>query len=720
MNGISRDPGTTDRLIAPAAFVLGFTSLVTQTVLLREFLSVFCGNELVMGIVLANWMLLTGAGAVLGRVAVRLRHPVKLLLAAFAIGGVFPLAAAFLLSYLRTVVFPPGSVIGIMESMYFSFLLLLPFCVTGGFLFALIAHVALPDARADIVPTIYSLEAAGSVVGGLLCHLILIYVLTALQILVVVALVNEVIALLLTIRSGMRFFKILIIGGGTVLLVLTASLNLDRLARERLFPGQKVLAFKDTPYGKLTVTRLGDQVNFYENSALLFSTNDPASSEEAVHYAMVQHREPRRILLVSGGISGTTDEILKYRIERLDYVEIDPGLVDLGRQYGRTSSDDRVHVINEDARRFVRATVERYDVALIDLPDPTTAQINRCYTLEFLCELKARLTPDGVISLSLLSSTEYMGDEARHLSSSVYNTLRAVFRHVVIVPGGRNYYLASDAELTVRIGEMVSLRAIENAYVNRFYFEDDLQVARSRELAGALDTTAALNTDFRPVAYYGHLRYWLGYFKVDPWVPAVVGVVLMILVVVRLNAISFGMFVGGFAAASMEVVLLVAFQILYGYVYQVTGLIITVFMGGLAAGALLGRLRFDKRGIHSLIPVQVAVGLYCLVLPAVISFVASINAGDALTRGIFLVLSFIIAAFTGLLFAISASLLRGKAGAVASEIYSVDLLGSGIGAFVVTVYLVPLLGISAASVVTAGVGFAGPVVSLLSRKHHTG
>ena len=41
-------------------------------------------------------------------------------------------------------------------------------------------------------------------------------------------------------------------------------------------------------------------MNFYENNMLLFSTNDVVASEEAVHYAMVQHDTPRSVLLISG------------------------------------------------------------------------------------------------------------------------------------------------------------------------------------------------------------------------------------------------------------------------------------------------------------------------------------------------------------------------------------------------------------------------------------
>ena len=50
-----------------SSVALGLTSLVTQVILLREFLSIFFGNELVIGILLANWMLLTAIGSFAGK-----------------------------------------------------------------------------------------------------------------------------------------------------------------------------------------------------------------------------------------------------------------------------------------------------------------------------------------------------------------------------------------------------------------------------------------------------------------------------------------------------------------------------------------------------------------------------------------------------------------------------------------------------------------------------
>jgi len=49
------------------AFLLGFTAITNQIILLRECLISFYGNELATGIVLGGWFFWTGLGAWLSR-----------------------------------------------------------------------------------------------------------------------------------------------------------------------------------------------------------------------------------------------------------------------------------------------------------------------------------------------------------------------------------------------------------------------------------------------------------------------------------------------------------------------------------------------------------------------------------------------------------------------------------------------------------------------------
>ncbi len=108
----------------------------------------------------------------------------------------------------------------------------------------------------------------------------------------------------------------------------------NRFARKFLFPGQQLIESRDTPYGNLSVTRTGQQTNVFENNTLLFSTDNQQSSEESIHFALVQHDSPKNVLLISGGITGLTTEILKYpSIDTIDYIEIDPLIFEIGKKY---------------------------------------------------------------------------------------------------------------------------------------------------------------------------------------------------------------------------------------------------------------------------------------------------------------------------------------------------------------------------------------------------
>ena len=76
-------------------------------------------------------------------------------------------------------------------------------------------------------------------------------------------------------------------------------------------------------------------------------------------------RRPRRVLLIGGGVNGGVAEALKHpTVERLDYVELDPALIAMARQFFPTqtavfASDPRVHLHFVDGRRFLTTTGDK-------------------------------------------------------------------------------------------------------------------------------------------------------------------------------------------------------------------------------------------------------------------------------------------------------------------------------------------------------------------------
>ena len=103
----------------------------------------------------------------------------------------------------------------------------------------------------------------------------------------------------------------------------------------------------------------------------------------------------------------------------------------------------------------MKTTIEKYDIVLINLPEPSTLQINRFYTLEFFRLIKSRLNPGAVISLGLPSTADYVSENAAQLNSTLYQTLQSAFKNIIILPGQKNYFIVSDAPIRHDIARLI-------------------------------------------------------------------------------------------------------------------------------------------------------------------------------------------------------------------------------------------------------------------------
>jgi len=705
-------------ILIAAVVVVGIASIVTQIVFLREFLTVFCGNELIIGIVMANWMVLTAAGAFLGKYAERVHDRFSLLGLLIALLGILPPVTVFFIRFMRNILFDTGSMPDILQIIFASFLFLAPFCLISGFSFTVTAVLLSELKKENRIPHAYSWEAVGSVAGGLAFSIGYFYSIQTFERLFFLLLITMVTAYFISLCGRSNGLKILTISAALLLLVFGRSVDLEKITVGYIMKGQNVLYYDDTPYGTLTVTEQGNQYNFYENNVLLFSTDDPASGEESVHYAMLQHPRPEHVLLVSGGISGTTGEILKYNVATIDYVELNPALFQIGQKFTKNLSNPRIHVIPRDGRLFIRSTNSKYDVVLINLPDPVTAQINRYYTTEFYSDVKRILQPGGVVGLSLSSSADYMNEEAKQVRSILYSTLRAHFSNILIVPGLRDYFIASDSLLTIHIAHSVMSRGLNNLYVNPYYIDDDLLEQRSERIEQSLYRNAPVNADFRPVSYYRQLLLWLRSFDINYWLLLIVSVGLVIYSLTRTNVITYGMFTAGFAGSAVEIVLLLAFQVLYGYVYQMIGFLIAIFMGGLAVGALLRRKVLSTVTVNAYMYIQILLGICIAAILPVLYFLQGSVISTGMLYLAFAVPTFIVACLVGIEFSAAAELQRGSYSKIVSYLYGFDLIGSAVGALLVTAFLIPLLGISIVCFIVAAVVLSSAVVSFINHRRY--
>jgi spermidine synthase len=675
-----------------SAVMLGLTTLMVQIILLRQFMVVFYGNELVIGIILANWMWLTGTGAFLGRYLDKWAIAAKLLVAYHIALSFLPLVAGYMLFVLRDLLFPSGLMLGVVEVFALSAMLLAPFCLVSGSFFTLLSRGASAGSGNNCIGQIYGIESLGSMAGGLLFNFILIFFLGPFQCLLALMLINMAAAffLLHDLRSRVKWIIMVLAAGFFI-----AYLFFDPAgkAERHLFRGQEVVFRKETPYGNLAVTRNADQLNLYENGIVLFSTNDVIHLEESVHYAMVQHPDPQKVLLLSGGESGMISEILKYNVDRIDYVEINPWIIRAGEMLTGNTSDSALHIHQRDARLYIRQTDIRYDVVLINLPEPTTAQYNRYYSTEFFGELKRILNEQGIICTGLSSTANYISKEAREINSVHYYTLKEHFEHIQLIQGNKNYYLASAKPFSNRITEQMEKKGIETIYVNGNYLDDRLISERAVKILSVLEDKGIVNHDFRPVSYYLNLQLWLSYFKVNESVILAIIVVLLLIFIITLKPVTLGLFTGGFASSSVEFLLLIVFQVIYGYVYQMAGIIIMFFMGGLALGSMSVFSVFRQANRRAYIILILAMTVFCLLLPIMIRGLDALKDYTVAVHICFMLITFFCALITGMLFRVATMVQDQGISRVAGKLYSADLVGSAIGVLLVSAFMLPLLGV---------------------------
>ena len=169
---------------------------------------------------------------------------------------------------------------------------------------------------------------------------------------------------------------------------------------------QKVLYSGETAYQKVEVL----ESTVFGRSLVLDGKTQSTERDEhiyheaLVHPAMLSHPGPRSVFIGGGGEGGTLREILAHRsVNRVVMLDLDREVVDLCRRYlpqhHQGSFDDpRVELLHQDAREYLAACPDSFDVMVMDLVDPMeggTAYL--LYTEEYYRIAKARLKPGGIL-----------------------------------------------------------------------------------------------------------------------------------------------------------------------------------------------------------------------------------------------------------------------------------------------------------------------------------
>jgi spermidine synthase len=676
-----------------AITALGLSAVITQLTVIREFINIFEGNEVVLGLLFSFWLLYSGAGAWLAKfIRQAPRQKTVFQICLFLVAVLPPLLVAAI-RLLRNHVFIRGELPGVADLILAGSAVLLPYCLTSGSLLTLACslHAEEKPGR-EVVGRIYFLDSLGSIVGGLLFTFVLVHFFGNLTSLLVPALLCLAAFLLLPSGWGTRSSTAYILGFSGIVLVASAFFApIEKLTLQQLFRGQEVLDFRESPYGRLVITREHGQISFFENGGHLFSIPNTFANEEIVHYALPQLRELRSVMLISGGVAGVTDEILKYRVKRLDYVELDPAIIELGLRHLGIRYPEAVRLHLEDGRKYVERSTETYDAVILNVPPPDALQLNRFYSREFFEAVKSRLNPGGVFVFAVPGAENYISPDQSAFLSTLRRTLQGVFKNILIIPGDRNIFIASDGLLSADVAALIEAKKILTTYVNRHYLSGRVTPDRVAFVAASLRDDVPENRDFRPVAFFFRMKLWLSMFGQN-YGPLLIGMaVLFLFYFLRIGMVRKTLFTTGFLASGMEIVILLSYQILHGTVYTGIGFIVASFMFGLAAGSLAAN-RIVERGGR--IGKGTLLGLEAAIIAYTIIYILALAFGRGfLTDVTFAILTAVIGALTGAEFPVTSRLIASSPGETAGSLYAADLFGASLGAAAVSLFLIPAAGI---------------------------
>jgi len=155
--------------------------------------------------------------------------------------------------------------------------------------------------------------------------------------------------------------------------------------------------------------------------------------EALVQPAMIAHPHPESVFIAGGGEGAALREVLRHKtVKKAVMVEIDEEVTALSRKYlpflSRGAFEDkRTSLHHVDARGFLENSKDKYQVIIIDLPDPIEkGPAYLLFTQEFYKIAIERLTENGMMAVQAGSASP---TELLNLTA-VSRTLQSVFPKV--------------------------------------------------------------------------------------------------------------------------------------------------------------------------------------------------------------------------------------------------------------------------------------------------
>lgn len=221
---------------------------------------------------------------------------------------------------------------------------------------------------------------------------------------------------------------------------------------ESVRPG--VLYERDGIYERLRVfesEHSGKQTRYFLQDRTLSSAIDVQTGELVYDYTKYYDvyklfsPDVKHVLVLGGGVYTMPAAYLKSLPQaEVDVSEIEPGLLDLGKQYFLVTDSPRLHNHIGDGRRFLHDSTKRYDLIFSDVYNSFYSIPAHFTTQEFFQLAKNKLNPEGIVIVNMIGS---LAPVTPSFSLSEIRTFQSIFPNM--------YLLAAESPLSTDLQNII-------------------------------------------------------------------------------------------------------------------------------------------------------------------------------------------------------------------------------------------------------------------------
>ncbi len=628
-------------------FYFGFSSAIIQVVLIREFLSILRGNELIIGIIFAAWFFGIFLGARMspeGATAEMERRVqvAMVLLPSVSLPLIYGLHAVPLL-------FPatPGTFYSMGTELLLATVFSLPASFMVGYFFPPVVSLLSRERTGSAGGSVYMIESLGAFFGGVLFSFLFIDLVNPL------ALCTLLIAASVLSVSFIRGRVLPAAAIPFLVVIVFFSGPLERAFFGKIWEKTHTGQFIDhrrTRYQTVVLERTEGQYNLYGDGIYYYSIPDLYGARPLFHLIRCLGAPENGSVLLSGGGPGSLAvSLARSGIGELHYCEIDRDLVAMTSSIREPddggSTGKKIIIIPEDFRHYLRHGATRYDMIILLSPPPENAMLNRFYTSECYRLVRGRLKNNGIFITRIHGFASYMNPEHRRYLATCYRNFSAEFPSVMHTTGEEMFLIGSPGKGMFREGHGKMIERYASSMMRRpgkgvhdeiirdfhpaellMWFEKSRLDQFTREIV-PLAGEMRLNTDLSPRLYRSHLIYTAQqegsalYRMLDNpllyFIPFLAATVYLFRRIRRrygtpLYRGSLIALTAGFAGMAAAIIMIQFYQAFYGVVYYRISLINAVFMLGLTAGAFIA---YMKKIVYSRLVMAAVVASLLLLLP---------------------------------------------------------------------------------------------------------